>query len=140
MKKKLLIDVRCQKCQAIMKVPAMGIYRVECDTCGYLNVAMSMITPPKKGVTLIPPTPPAKRQEKAPIKAPQPPPNPEPVPEAASDPKPLSGSESTGEPLPEWNKKMLKAELLEIALEAGLDVSSSNTKAQIVSALEEYGG
>lgn len=140
-KRKLLVDTHCRKCNATIQVPVFGAYSVECGNCGHRNVIFS--TAPPRGEKGVMEAPVADKPMEAPVvekpKATAPAPE---VEEAAPEveeaaPEVEEEVEEETPELPDWNPKMLKAELLEIAQEAGLDVTEKNTKAQIVSALRE---
>jgi trigger factor len=60
-----------------------------------------------------------------------------PAAEAAAEEAPPAAEEAPA--APSWNKKMKKAELLEIAKGLGLDVNTKNKKDEIIAALEGHG-
>jgi hypothetical protein len=130
-KRKLLVDTHCRKCNVTIQVPIFGAYSVECGSCGHRNIVFSTI-PPKGGSKGVMEAPVA-----APPKSAPPPPEVVEVEEEAVEEtvEETVEEEAVEDELPEWNPKMLKAELLEIAQEAGLDVTEKNTKVQIVEAL-----
>jgi phage FluMu protein Com len=142
-----LRTIRCKQCGATLKVPAMGSFHVQCGECNTLNSKRLPFTPGNRAAVLkaredrkaFEEKARALRQETSRVKPPKPFPKPEaPTPKAVEPEvvEPEVVEETPTEPFPEWEAKMLKADLLEIAKGLGLDVDSKNKKAEIVEALE----
>lgn len=123
---KLLRASRCGQCGRPIQVPGRGSYRIAC-VCGFMNVYHGI---------------PARKWEKPEPKrepAPRILPEPRPEPEVIEDLSPVVEVlvEDDLEPLPEWNSRMRKDELLTIAQEWSLDATPDMTKAQIIDALKD---